>query len=209
MLWFVGKWRLEMDQCFLNLSHISHIHTPLLLLFFTYCFSFFLVVILFHFELGPILSSNNPKATKHHNVFPKAHYNKHILVYITGSEIALCHHQIHFPHFGDCRTGSSEHPRCCLLWFWQCSSHQNEQLAHPFIHQALSENQLCAWLCARCQDGQNMGLCSPCCLLWMGHYQPRENGVERATKWPRCWNPTLMGSKRSQGHSLPEISGCR
>lgn len=83
MIVICRKMTLEMDQCFLNFSHVSHIHIPLVLLFFTYCFS--LNCLLFK-KLKLILSSNSPEITKHYNVFPKTCCNKCIQVYCIWSE---------------------------------------------------------------------------------------------------------------------------
>ena len=86
---------------FLNCSYMSHIPIPLSLLFFTYCFSLnYVVVLWFGFELGFILSSRSAKVSKYHDVFPKTHYNNYPLVCCTWSEMILCHHQLHFPHWG-------------------------------------------------------------------------------------------------------------
>lgn len=45
MIVICREMRLDMGQCFLNFSHVPHLHIPLVLLFFTYCFSLNLLLV--------------------------------------------------------------------------------------------------------------------------------------------------------------------
>lgn len=66
----------------------------------------------------------------------------------------VCLPQVHFLHF--VWLWASEAKVAACYWCSQCSSHQNEQSAHLFIHEAVPEYQLWACLCTKCQDAHIM-----------------------------------------------------